>query len=72
MLLPRQFHIAVVENNSPGEIRRAAWLFPAYLVAINIFVVPIAAAGLLTSGGSVDADLFVLELPRAAGNRRSR
>jgi Na+/proline symporter len=68
LLLPRQFHIAVVENNSPGEIRRAAWLFPAYLVAINIFVVPIAAAGLLRFGGNVDADLFVLELPHAAGN----
>ncbi len=68
LLLPRQFHIAVVENNSPGEVRRAAWLFPAYLVAINIFVVPIAAAGLLTLGGSVDADLFVLELPHASGS----
>ena len=51
LLLPRQFHIAVVENNSPGEIRRAAWLFPAYLIAINIFVVPIAVAGLLGLGG---------------------
>ena len=68
LLLPRQFHITVVENNGPGEIRRAAWLFPAYLVAINIFVVPIAAAGLITLGGTVDADLFVLEVPHAAGN----
>jgi len=68
LLLPRQFHIAVVENNGPGELARAAWLFPAYLVAINIFVVPIAAAGLLTLGDSVDADLFVLEVPHAAGN----
>jgi Na+/proline symporter/signal transduction histidine kinase len=67
LLLPRQFHIAVVENNSPGEIRRAAWLFPAYLIAINIFVVPIAAAGMIGLGGSVDADLFVLEIPHAAG-----
>jgi Na+/proline symporter/signal transduction histidine kinase/ActR/RegA family two-component response regulator len=68
LLLPRQFHIAVVENNSPGEIRRAALLFPIYLVAINIFVVPIAVAGLLTLGGTVDADLFVLEVPHAAGD----
>jgi len=67
LLLPRQFHIAVVENNSPGEIRRAAWLFPAYLIAINIFVVPIAVAGLLTFNGAVDADLFVLEIPHATG-----
>ena len=47
VLLPRQFHVAAVENASSGEIRRAAWLFPAYLVAINIFVIPIAVAGLL-------------------------
>lgn len=67
LLLPRQFHITVVENNSPGEIRRAAWLFPAYLVAINIFVVPIAVAGLIGLGGNVDADFFVLELPHASG-----
>src|ERR1700757_4863416 len=28
ILLPRQFHVAVVENNNPGEIKRAVWLFP--------------------------------------------
>ena len=48
VLLPRQFHVTVVENNSEKEIRRAAWLFPVYLVLINLFVVPIAAAGLLS------------------------
>src|SRR4029079_1706234 len=31
VLLPRQFHVTVVENNSANEIRRAAWLFPVYL-----------------------------------------
>lgn len=68
LLLPRQFHIAVVENNSPAEIRRAAILFPLYLVAINLFVVPIAVAGVLTFGTGTDGDLFVLELPHAAGS----
>jgi Na+/proline symporter/signal transduction histidine kinase/ActR/RegA family two-component response regulator len=68
VLLPRQFHVTVVENNSEGEIRRAAWLFPLYLVLINLFVVPIAAAGLLSlPKGSVDADTYVLALPLAAG-----
>ena len=47
VLLPRQFHVMVVENNSEAEIRRAAWVFPLYLVLINLFVVPIAVAGLL-------------------------
>jgi Na+/proline symporter/CheY-like chemotaxis protein/nitrogen-specific signal transduction histidine kinase len=68
LLLPRQFHIAVVENNAANELRRATWMFPAYLVAINLFVVPIAVAGILTFGGEVNADLFVLELPHASGN----
>ncbi|HXX25118.1 MAG TPA: PAS domain-containing hybrid sensor histidine kinase/response regulator [Pseudolabrys sp.] len=64
ILLPRQFHVAVVENNNEGEIRRARWLFPLYLVLINLFVVPIALAGLLTfSPGQVDSDMFVLALP---------
>ena len=68
VLLPRQFHVTVVENNSETEIRRAAWLFPLYLVLINIFVVPIAVAGLLTlPKGSFDADMFVLALPLSAG-----
>ena len=68
VLLPRQFHVTVVENNSEKEIRRAAWLFPVYLVLINLFVVPIAAAGLLSlPKGSFDADTFVLALPLAAG-----
>jgi Na+/proline symporter/signal transduction histidine kinase len=68
VLLPRQFHVTVVENNSENEIRRAAWLFPVYLVLINIFVVPIAAAGLIgLPKGSFDADTFVLALPLSAG-----
>jgi Na+/proline symporter/signal transduction histidine kinase len=67
VLLPRQFHVAVVENHREGEIRRAAWLFPLYLVLINLFVVPIATAGLLTfPPGSMDSDMFVLGLPLRA------
>ena len=70
VLLPRQFHVTVVENHQIADVKRAAWLFPAYLAAINIFVVPIAAAGLLTFGASaVDADSFVLALPVAAGSK---
>lgn len=69
VLLPRQFHVAVVENRSESDIRRAAWLFPLYLGLINLFVVPIAIAGLLTfPPGKVDSDMFVLALPLNAGN----
>ena len=69
ILLPRQFHVTVVENNSEREVHRARWLFPLYLVLINIFVVPVAAAGLLEfPDRSVDADLFVLSLPISRDN----
>lgn len=69
ILLPRQFHVAVVENNNEDEIRRAAWLFPLYLVLINLFVVPIALAGVLTfPPGLVDSDMYVLALPLSAGS----
>jgi Na+/proline symporter/signal transduction histidine kinase/ActR/RegA family two-component response regulator len=67
VLLPRQFHVGVVENRTEAEIRRAAWLFPAYLVLINLFVMPIAMAGLLTfPAGGTDGDMFMLALPLRA------
>ena len=69
VLLPRQFHVTVVENRSETEIRRAAWLFPLYLVLINLFVIPVAIAGLLTfPRGIVDSDMYVLALPLSAGS----
>src|SRR6201990_415402 len=64
MMLPRQFHVSVVENTSDHEVARARWMFPLYLVAINLFVIPIAIAGLVTFPfGAVDSDMFVLALP---------
>jgi Na+/proline symporter/signal transduction histidine kinase len=69
VLLPRQFHVAVVENADESEIRRAAWMFPVYLVLINLFVVPVAVAGMLTfPPGTVDSDMYVLALPVSAGS----
>lgn len=69
VLLPRQFHVTVVENHQDSEIRRAAWLFPLYLVLINLFVIPIALAGLLSfPAGKVDSDMFVLALPLSANS----
>ncbi len=66
MLLPRQFQIGVVENVNENHLRKAIWLFPLYLLAINVFVLPIALGGLLHfPDGSVDADTFVLTLPMA-------
>jgi Na+/proline symporter/signal transduction histidine kinase len=68
MLLPRQFHVSVVENSSDAEVSRARWLFPTYLIAINLFVIPIALAGLISFPfGAVDSDMYVLALPIEAG-----
>src|SRR5271156_4751669 len=68
VLLPRQFHVAVVENHDERGIRTAAWLFPAYLVLINLFVAPLAIAGLKAfPDGSINRDLTVLALPLSAG-----
>jgi Na+/proline symporter/signal transduction histidine kinase len=64
MFLPRQFHILVVENVNEEHVKKACWLFPLYLLAINIFVLPIALAGLLLfPDGSVDPDTFILAVP---------
>src|SRR5216684_4509850 len=66
MMLPRQFHVSVVENSGDAEVGRARWLFPLYLVAINLFVIPIAMAGLVTFPfGAVEPDMYVLALPMA-------
>ncbi len=66
--LPRQFHVAVVENSGPRDLRVARWLFPLYLVAISLFVLPVANAGLAMFGAGAPApDLFVLNLPLASG-----
>ena len=68
LLLPRQFQVMVVENVDESHIRRAAWAFPAYLLLINLFVLPIALGGLLFFGpGQANAETFVLSLPLAAG-----
>lgn len=66
LFLPRQFQVLVVENVNEVHIRKAIWLFPLYLFAINLFVLPIALGGRLTfASGEVDADMFVLALPMA-------
>lgn len=68
LCLPRQFHIAVVENQSERHIRWAMWLFPLYLLIINFFVYPIAQAGLLAGYPISQSDTFVLKLPLDQGN----
>ena len=63
--LPRQFHVAVVECVDVADIRRARWMFGAYLVIISLMVLPIAAAGvaLLGEDHGIPPDIYVLALP---------
>ncbi|TDO09806.1 MULTISPECIES: hybrid sensor histidine kinase/response regulator [Halomonas] len=69
LCLPRQFHVAVVENIHRDDATKARWLFPLYLVAFAFFVIPIAAAGLtLFADSDISPDTYVLALPMAAGN----
>ena len=67
LLLPRQFQVIVVENVNEEHLNKAIWLFPLYLLAINIFVLPVALAGMMQfAAGSVDNDYFGLTLAMAA------
>ncbi len=69
MFLPRQFHIMVIENCREKHIRSAMWRFPAYMVIINLFVLPIALGGLLLNNGDThNADFFVMTLPLQYGH----
>ena len=68
LFLPRQFQVMVVENVRESHLRRAVWVFPLYLLLINLFVLPIALGGLLYFGASpMNPENFVLSLPLAAG-----
>ncbi len=68
LFLPRQFQMGVIENTSEKHLNTAMWLFPLYLILINVFVFPIALAGLMIfENQGVDADTFVLAIPSEFG-----
>ncbi|ABV38342.1 Na+/proline symporter-like protein [Shewanella sediminis HAW-EB3] len=66
MLLPRQFHVMVVENPDVKHIKKVQWWLPIYLILMTIFITPIAAAGMLLLGPET-ADSYMLSLPMLAG-----
>jgi len=61
--LPRQFHVAMVENNHPRDFLVARWIFPAYLILVGVFVIPLVMAGKLLLDENISADTYVLMLP---------
>ena len=66
LFLPRQFQVAVIENVNEDHLTKAIWLFPLYLLVINLFVLPVALGGLLRfPDGAINGDALVLALPMA-------
>ena len=63
LCLPRQFHVAVVDNVDVNHLKTARWGFPLYLVLIALAIVPIALGGQLFFGTGVDGDTYALRLP---------
>lgn len=69
LCLPRQFQITVVENSDENHLRMASWAFPAYLLLMSLFTLPIALFGLTSMPAGSNPDMFVLTLPLAAGQQ---
>jgi len=67
-LLPRQFHVTMVENRDEQDFNLAVKLFPLYLIAINLFVIPITLASDLILPTGANRDMAVLELPLLGRN----
>ncbi|UZP68397.1 PAS domain S-box protein [Desulfovibrio mangrovi] len=68
LLLPRQFHVAVIENSNENHIRTAMWMLPLNMLLMSLFVMPLALAGLLMGLEASKGDLFVLLLPLREGH----
>ncbi len=66
LFLPRQFHVMVVENSNEEHLKKAMWLFPLYMLLINLFVPAVAWGGLLL-GASGRADMFMVSIPISQG-----
>ena len=67
-LLPRQYHMTFVENHKPGSLKTAYWLFPLYLLLLNLPILPILWAGKHLSL-STSADFHVLGMAMTVGDR---
>lgn len=67
MVLPRMFHVLVVEASDEDRLRQAGWAFPAYLAAMSFLVLPIAVVGMDLLPKGSNPDLYVLALPLSQG-----
>ena len=66
-MLPRQYHMTFAENQNPAHLRTAYWLFPLYLLLLNLPIIPILFAGRYLAL-DVPADFYVLGMTLTLGN----
>ena len=67
-LLPRQYHMTFVENENPKHLRTAYWLFPLYLLLLNLPVIPILFAGRFLEL-NIAPDFYVLGMTLSLGKQ---
>lgn len=61
--LPRQFHIAVVENKNPEHIVSSKWIFLLITILLHLFILPVAFAGIYSGYPVAEGDNYLLLLP---------
>ncbi|QUM76389.1 PAS-domain containing protein [Moritella sp. 24] len=62
-VLPRQFHVMIVELRDEQDAWLSRRIFPLYLLVFAFFSAPLGLAGYLLLGNSVPTDMYVLVLP---------
>ena len=65
-MLPRQYHMTFAENQNPRHLNTAYWLFPLYLLILNLPIIPILFAGKYLSL-SISPDFYVLGMTLTLG-----
>jgi len=65
-MLPRQYHMTFVENQDPRHLQTAYWLFPLYLLILNLPIIPILFAGRFLEL-SIAPDFYVLGMTLTLG-----
>lgn len=61
--LPRQFHVAIVDNLDLNHLKTARWVFPLYLAITALTIPVIATAGnTILAGTGAEPDTYVLNL----------
>ncbi len=66
-LLPRQYHMAFTEAHDERSLRTAAWLFPLFLLLLNLTIPIILWAGRAAYPGG-DPDAYVLTITMHNGS----